>query len=631
VYASWEASRTARAPMNENLAAWTAIYELETEEVNDPWVGAANLIPPIAPAELDTMKAYISAQVFVPRMIIVTAADGDPETQRFAPIYERYFNSELRRIRSDGKTPLDHLKTVLHLGLRDGGGPMDLLFTERVEPKLIVTDEPKVVEDNVVLGDDGEPETERVVTHIEETIREVSFIPRLLKEWYLQPDESTSIQSAVGQSSVLWMYEAQMKALVEDGVFYEDAVERVLVRLNSGTSDVSSDPEGAYDKDAGGQINVGQGQGSMTSEFFTNRGPARIVRTFSYQYDLNGDKKPEKNVLWHHPDYPELLGWAPYEYVSGEWPTFCFSPFPRPDRPYGYSLIERLADLIADEAAGRNQRRNYIDLAILPLLLERDGDQIRDKDRAFYPGARWSVETPAGPNQSLTWFTLPALPPDSFQDTAETERWISRLTGQGAPVTGAQSSGRRSATEAKQQAAATSVRSNDAAMEFRSFANAVVQFWHKLNKQYLGATGKSATTFVPPEVAQASGGEKAGPLTIDGSIVNRKYNIAIAGMSDPTDATTFRAELMAAMETAFHLFPWIMASPKLAYAWAETFVDSFNWASAERYIGTMEEVVAMMQQAAQAQAAAQGQPSQPGAKPTGGQPSQNGHPQGAPH
>jgi hypothetical protein len=88
---------------------------------------------------------------------------------------------------------------------------------------------------------------------------------------------------------------------------------------------------------------------------------------------------------------------------------------------------------------------------------------------------------------------------------------------------------------------------------------------------------------------------------------------------------------MAAMQTAFHLFPWIMASPKLAYAWAETFVDSFNWASAERYIGTMEEVVAMMQQAAQAQAAAQGQPSQPGAKPTGGQPSQNGHPQGAPH
>jgi hypothetical protein len=606
---TWISAQTAREPMDENLAAWSAIYELETEDVNDPWVGAANLIPPIAPAELDAMKANVAAQVFVPRLIIVTAADDDPETARKASKYERYLNSELHRLRSNGKTPIQELKTVLHLGLRDGGGPCDVLFTERKEPKMIVSLENKIVDDDIVLDDSGEPEKERVVTMVEEEIREVSFVPRLLKEWYLQPDESTSIASAPANSSVLWMMESEMREKVAEGTFKEEAVERVLVRLNSGTTDVASDPTGAYDKDAGGQIQVGQGQGSITSEFFRNRGPARIVRTCSSQFDMNRDKKPEKNIFWHHPDYPEMLGWTEYEYLAGQWFTFCFAPFPRPDRVYGYSLIERLADIIADAAAGRNQRRNYIDLALMPILLERDGDQIRDKDRAFYPGARWSVENPGtGPTASLSWFTVPSLPPDSFADEGRLDVYVAKLTGQNAPALGAQSSGRRSATESRQQMLATQMRSNDVAWEYRAFLHAVVQFWHKLLKQYLGSTGKTSTTYVPTAVARASsqpGQEpvKAGPLTIDAEILNAHFNITISGMADPIDAPNRRQEIMAALGVVFQAFPWIPADPELAYSWAEQFVETFQWASVERFIGTMDQARARKEAIAQQQAA----------------------------
>jgi len=633
----WVAAESARRPMNENLEAYSALYEMAVEEQDEPWENAANLVLPIIPSELDAMKDNIAQQVFVQRLVIVTAADNDPETQRLAPRVEKFYNAELRRIRSDGKTPLDHFKTILHLGLRDGGAPCDVLFTERKEPKLVVTQGPKIVDDNVIIGEDGNPETEDSTSRIEETIAEVVVTPHLLKDWYLVPDESTSLHTALAQPTVVWMTEADMQERVTHGTFDADAVERVLQMVMNGETDVARQ-EWEYDKTAGGQIQVGQGQGSITSKFFANRGPARLIRFFSEQFDMNLDGRAEKNIFWLYPDLPELVGWAPYEYVTSQWPTFIFSPMPRPNRPYGYAVTERLADLTADACAGRNQRRNYIDLALQPLVLEREGDAIRDKDRAVFPGAKWTVEDV---ERSIRWWTLPQLPPDSFQDSAELERWISKVTGQSAPTLGAQSSARRSATEARQQAAATQIRTSGIAMEFRSFLRGVIQFWHKLNQNYLVENeGASMSTQVPPDLAQAYAGapggqpppqpgappapgtppqpgaegqpapsqpkeDTGGTLTLTADVLARKFNIEIAGLSDPIDSNTQRQELMAAIEVAMKAFPWVFQDQELAYEWAESFVDTFNWAGTERLLGTREQATARKQQAEQqAQAAA---------------------------
>lgn len=640
LFSIWEAARSARADMNENLQAWSALYEMEVCEMDWPWVGAANLVLPIVPAELDAMKSYISAKVFVQRLVIVTAGDDDPETARLAPEVEKYYNAELRRIRGDGKTPIDSLKSILHLGLRDGGGPCDVLFTERQEPKIIVTQEPKIDETSgeVSIDDEtGAPETERVTSRITETVREVNIVPRLLKEWYLVPDESTSIQTALGVMTIHWMTEKDLKAKVKEakrngsGEFYADAVEDVLDLVTSGQTDVSRDRDGSYDKTAGGQINVGQGQGALVSPFFRNRGPAQILRLYSDQFDMDDDGVAEKNIYWFYANSPKLLGWEPYEYVDNNWPTFCFSPFPRVERPYGYSLVERLADITADACAGRNQRRNYIDLALMPLLLQREGDTIRDKDRAFYPGAQWTVENV---EQSLKWFVPPPLSPDSFSDEARLDTYVAKLSGQNAPALGSQSSGRRTATENRMQQAAQSVRAEDVAMDYRSFLRGVMQFWHKLNKQYLGAE-KQIQTQVSGDLNKAYGdGDKGGVLTLSPDVLSRNFNIDIAGLSDPTDANTRRNEMMAALGVVGKEFPWIKSDPVHDFNLAEWFFDSFTVSGVERFIGTADEAMQRkqaMQAQAQAQAAQQqGQPGQPGQPPQGGPPQPGGPPQGPP-
>lgn len=612
LHSAKEAAHNARADMDENLKAYTALYEMEVIETDEPWENAANLVLPMIPAEVDSMLAYIASQVFVQRLVIVTAGDDDPETARLAPQVEKFYNAELRRIRSDSKTPIEHFLTVLHLGLRDGGGPVDVLFNERKERKLILSEGPKVIEDGIAI-ENGEIATERTMTPIDVTVAEVSIQPYMLKDLYLLPGESTSLHTALGLLKTTWMTEKDLKEKVAAGTFRLEDVEEILANVTAGTTDVASSEGGYEDKDAGGQINVGLGQGALVSKFFANRGPAECERLFSDQFDMNGDGIPERNVFWFYSRYPKFLGFMPYEYVAGEWPTFMFSPFPRPDRPYGYSLVERLADLLADANAGRNQRRNYIDLCIMPLLLQRAGDTVHDKDRAFGPGLPWTVDDV---DKSLRWFVPPQIPPDSFQDSADIEKWVAKVTGQNAPALGAQGPGRRSATESRQQHLAQSTRAQLVAMLFRAFLRAVMQFWHKLDKQYLGAATEGPSTMVSGDLAK-SYGERGGPMTLPPGVLARNFNIDIAGLSDPIDAPSRRQEFTMAITTVAQLFPWIFSDPEKAYALAEYYFELFQLEGITRFIGTPEEALQrkeeMVQQAAAAaQAAAAGQP-QPGA------------------
>jgi hypothetical protein len=617
LYNGWVATTSARKDYDENLRAWSALYEMAVDQQDWPWEDAANLVLPIVPSEVDAMHAYVAAQVFVQRLVIITAADGDEIAAQLAPRLEKFVNAELQRPRSDGKTPIQTFLTMLKLGLIDGAAPCDVLFTERIEPKIIVHDAP-------IFDEDGEPETlpgglpktKRVVTQVRETVAEANFIPRKMKEWYLSPAESPSIASALAQDTVLWMTEKDMR---EKPYFNQEKVDEVLDWVVAGMTDVSSDPLGDYDKTVGGQIQTGQGQGTLTSRFFVNRGPAQIIRRFSEQFDMNGDGIPERNIFWFYGKMPKMIGWTPYEYIASEWPTFCFAPFERPLQVPGYSLVERLADLAAEASSGRNQRRNYIDLCLMPLMLQREGDLVRDKDGAFFPGARWTVEDV---DKSLKWYAPPALSPDSFSDEARIDVYVSKVSGQNAPAVGAQSSGRRSATESRQQQLAQTIRANLVAMEFRLFLRQIIQFWWKLNVQYYGAALSGPSTDVPDALAKHYGGDSArgGTMTLDPEIFSHSFNINISGLSDPTDAGARRQEIMGAVGVIGKAFPWILQDPEKSYALAEAFMETFQWAGIERFIGTAQDAKQRKEQMAQQQAAMAAQGGAPGQPSPGGKP-----------
>src|ERR1700728_711324 len=257
----------------------------------------------------------------------------------------------------------------------------------------------------------------------------------------------------------------------------------------------------------------------------------------------------------------------------------------------------------------------------MPVILRREGDTVRNKEDAVYPGAEWVVEDP---EKSLKWWGPPPLSADSFSDESRLDVYVAKLTGQNAPAVGAQSSGRRTATETRQQQLSQSVRANLVAMLFRSFLREVIQFIHLLNKQNLG-TSKATTEVDSATAAQYQ--SQPGHMEIDGSVLMRNFNIDIAGLSDPVDAPSRRMEMTGSLGVIAKVFPWVFADPILAYNWLETYVETFQWAGVERLIGTPEQAQQRAQAAQQAAAAQMG--GQPGGAPhQGGAPgpaAQNGH------
>jgi hypothetical protein len=604
LYSSLDVALGARENLDVNLAAWTSLYELEVDADGDvPWENAAQLNVPIIPAEVDAMLAYVVLTVFTPRLFLFNG--HTKEAAQHAPLVERYYNAWLNQEQDDGKTPYEQCLTVIHLALRDGLGGMETLWRHRIRNRPIVTFQPKT-DDNgeFILDDGGNPEVERVITQAQEKINEVAVTPILLKDVLFLPAESTSSESAAAVMRAEWLYESDCQEMIKAGIFDPDAVEFCLNFVPTGQSDVSSDRQGYYDKNLGGQIDVGLAQGTLVSRFFKNRGPLKVWRIHSRQYDLNEDGIVEENIFWVHETSQRMLGWMPYEYISGKRPFHFYAPFPRPDRIEGYSLIERLADIVAEINANKNQRLNYQDLLVGPPLLENAGDEVRNKGKAWGPLVKWVVQDV---NNSYKVMQLPPVPTASFQEDAQNHQYIAKLTGQNAPSLGAQGPGKRSATENKIQATAQTTRTNLIALFFRFFLRKVLHFIHTLNLQYLEDD---------PQFTQDNQ-----RLTVPREILALDYAKDVAGISNPIDSATRRSDAMALM-AVMQNFPNIMSNPKRLYALQRLLLETFELPDIESIIGTEQEADAAAQQAAQQ--AAQMQQAQVVAQATGQAPEGQG-------
>jgi hypothetical protein len=609
VYSSIVAARGARDNLEENLKAWLSLYELEVQETDYPWDGAANLVVPIIPTELDAMRSYIVSTVFVPRLIMVHGMDDD--AAKGSALVERYKNYQLTELRRDGQCWYETLAmTIVHLALRDGTAVAYTPWNQRIEAKNLVSFSPKLDEEgDPVIDDDGEVVKERIITQTKERINEASIIPVQLKDISLVPAESRSPDSAVAVNLTLWMYEEDMRALVAEETFDKEKVEEILMYGESGTSDVAGDPQGSEDKDIGGQIDVGQAQGSQTSRFFKNRGPFKIIQQHSRQRDMNEDGIVEENVFWIHEKSQIMAGWMPWEYMAHGRPFHTYSPLPRPDRFEGYSLIERLCDLVGEINSIHNQRRNEIDLRLSPPLLEQEGESLRNKNNAWGPGIKYKV---SDIDKSYKQLQLASLPPDSWQEEQLDNVYVSKITGQDASAVGAQSSGRRTATEKRQQQAAQSTRANTMAQLFRFFLRKLFTYIHQLELQYLEDDPK----FVRGKSR----------FTIPREVLAQNYRIDIAGASDPVDAASRRQEVMA-MVGIISKFPDIAQSAKRRYALLRLILEAFQRPDIESLIGTEQEAAqAEQQEAAQRAAQAQQQQALAAARSASGKPRASNRP-----
>ena len=587
VYQSINASLSERSALEQNLKDWTDLYEMRVDETDWPWVDASNVFIPVIPAQLDTAVAYILGKVFVPRFYIVTG--NTPEATQSAHDVERYYNAELVRQRGH-TTWYDQYMSWLHLAFRDGTSIMEVLWRKTTTKRKVVTFVP---EDNdgvpVIDMNTGKPKMTRKIDEVETVdYDDCELQPLLLKDFLLIPAEATSIEQAVGVARALWLYESDLMAMAKtsknpDGILDPYWIEYALNYVPTGTSDVASDRQGSEDKQIGSQLVPGLAQGAQTSKYFANRGPIKVWRVHTKQYDLNGDHVAEENIFFLHELSQMLLGVTDYEYIVPSRPFFSFSPYPRPDRFYGYSICERLAPIQAEVNAMYNARNNLIDLMLTPPLLYQAGDELNDQEQSWGPGVKWEV---TDPQKSVKWMEFPQVPLASFQNETLLNSYVDKLTGAAAPAMGAQSSGRRTASEIKTQMASTTTRNDAVALRLRIVCRAIFNFVHKLKLQYISED---------PDFS-AEGNK----FVIPKEILAKDYQLDIAGSSDPLDVSTRRQENMSLFELLMNI-PFIQQDQMKSYNVVRMMLESFNRPDVAQMIGTEEEAQQRQQQMEQAQ------------------------------
>jgi hypothetical protein len=477
----WQAvntSYTARVGgLEANLKAWNALYENEVRKKDMPWEGCSNVSVPLVAAKLEALKDQVSALAFPPEFYIVTGLTDEAGQQ--AHTVQSYYNNEFRRQRGRTTWFAEHINW-LHLALRDGTAVMEVLWKKKVRQATFGIAAPVLVEGIPQFNDDGDIQTE--VQDVPQEVvdyDDVSLRPVLLKDFMLIPDEAINIEDAAAVARAEWLYESDLKAMVAEGLLQDDWVERALAYVPQGNSDVVSDKQGYYDKTAGGQVNPGQGQGPMVSEFFKNRGPIKVWRVHSRQFDMDGDGWVEDNVFWVHDLSMFMLGWVPEQYLTPIRPFVAFSPFPRPDRFYGYSLPERQAPLVGQINANKNQRNDAIDMKIgAPLLINRT-EEIWDKGLTWGINQSWPV---TNVDTAAKRMDIGDVPLASYQEEAADANYLDQITGLNQPMTGGMSSGRRSASEVKIASSSAGIRANAIAMLLRLASRTVLELTNSLKK-----------------------------------------------------------------------------------------------------------------------------------------------------
>ncbi len=586
LYLSLIASITARGALEVNLKEWSDAYDLIVAPKDFPFLDSSNVSLPYLPSQLESMVAYIAGTVLVPRMYLVTG--NTPQAAAVAYQIEKFYNADLQRLRPDGTSYFSRHLDWLHLSMRDGTAVMEVLWNRKRRRSRAVSYVPKTHPKTGIMqtGPDGEPLWEERTQDLDLIVKDYADLtPILLKEFILIPDEALSIEEAVGCGRVEWLYEDRLDRMVRSGLLDAGEVERALHYAENGTSDVAPNIQGYYDVDVSRQLGIGQAQGTLASKFFKNRGPLKVWRIHSRQFDMNGDGLPEENVFWVHELSERMLGWMPYDYATGQRPFFAFSPFPRPDRFYGFSLCERLAGVQAEMNSLHNARNDQIALRLSPPLGVKSGSELLNRRGQWRPGNMIELESMSEFDPSLKILQQQDVPVSSWQEESLLKQYGTEYTG----LAGGAPAGRRTATEARSATASAGTRLNLIAMRFRVSCAQVINFVHALNKQYLQG---------PPTTQDAQGA----PLSVPLAVFAQDVTIGIAGATDPIDSTTRRNENMTLFELLARV-PLVAQNPMRMWYALRALLESFGRPDVYQLIGTEQEVQQeIAAQKAQAQA-----------------------------
>jgi hypothetical protein len=199
-----------------------------------------------------------------------------------------------------------------------------------------------------------------------------------------------------------------------------------------------------------------------------------------------------------------------------------------------------------------------------------------------------------GGRPTMAVIEIPDIPIASFQEETLLMHYGDSYAALNQPAVGGQSSGKRSATELRQQNSASGTRLALICNQFRISLAQVINFIHVLNKAYLREDQQS--------IVQGADGSQVFTLTLE--TLMRDYEIGIAGASDPIDSVTRRNETLAFVEKLM-AFPFVQSDMGKQWYIARVLCEAFGRVDTTTLIGTKEQAIQMQQ--AQQQAAQQQQ------------------------
>jgi hypothetical protein len=624
LYQGWIAAygeRMQEGGLDHKLKEWTAAREMAIKGAADwPWPGSSNLCLPVIPSQIQSATAYATAGTLVDRLAIVTGLTDEAAKEAFK--VETWLNNEIRRQRGSRSWLQEFIK-MIDLGYWHGTSIVETPWRKTVQTRLLKTREDVLDPETgmPIIRPDGRKHHRFKQTPVEQIAwNDVDLRTRYLRDVMLNPAESYSIDEAAAVYVQEWPYESDLMQMAKtpenpEGVLDPDEIETALQYVVYGQTDVAWDPKGFYDKTARNRIMPGMGQGTQTSRFFRNRGPLNVQRIHSNQYDLNGDGWPEENIFWLCLDNFRMLGWTEYSYLLEGRPLYAFSPFPRPDRFYGWSLTEWLTDLTSEINTLSNMRNNRISISILPPIVEKIGSEIHSKKRKFYPGARWFTENPATDIQVLP---LPQMDLSVFATINELNQWVEKVSGLSNPSIGVQATGgRKTATQSKIESAGTAQRNNLVMIHARHALRTILNGVVTLKRQFMEEP--------------ATIGDGPDRFTVTQEMLALPFRIDVAGASDPNDANTRKTEFMALFEIMAKT-PEFMQSAVFRYKMETLLFEAWNRIDTQRLLGTEEDAQTRQAQAEKAQAAMAAFKMAQAQRQLGGKGGQNGaapQPQGA--
>ena len=564
-----------RAALNENLALFANLYEQRTYGRDFPWADASDVFVPIAPSIADTVGSRILEGLNIDRLLVVrgrTKAAGDVQW----PV-EQWYNKQLKENGWD-----EGVFNSLFLAIRDGTGVIEPVWEYSEHWMRTVVYEPVLVDGIQAMDEYMNPKMRPVVkpTRVIE-FNNVKWNAVALRDFYLFPAWARSVEEAPMVGFIKYFTESQLRAMVKSKELIKEEVDYICSTYAGDELPNDEEGSGNDDMEMGGQIDVTP----MPEPSMPEHKAAyfKLWRLHTNAFDLDNDEQVEENVLWFHRGTMRVAGVKAAKYFHGRRPAVPLCIMPRPNAPFGWGVMERLASIQLQINGLNNQRNDQIDLRLAPPMYKVAGVREMKEDLGWAPTQQYIVQS----KDDVGLIQLPDILPSSWESESQLYQYAQIMMGLYDPA--ATTMGRGN-TKAQAQMLQTFI-SIRIAMMIDQVRKALAKvFWqtHQLQLQY----GKNQDQF---NVNTPNGSQE---LVITKQMLANDFELGINGQGAALDKSAKRQETLF-LYNLFMQNPLVQNDFSHVYALARMVMEVFDEPMFEAIIGTPQDAQNMQKARAQ--------------------------------